>query len=592
MRKLLFGLILISFVPMIKSQDIKSFSGEFAGEIGLGKANYSYFVDSEGNEVRHGNYKFMETHNSSDRGSYSGILTGTFRNGLKHGVWTYSRTLNDAQSSGGIYVTSTTNVRMNYNNGVPDGSWNYSYSGKYRERLYSLAGWRWGNYQPQKPVIIHLSWKNGIIVGNLSYKTPYVNTVGQLNADGKWIGKWIVDGQEYALEDGIVMTGIKNIDGRYEDQELISLRKQYKSLSDGEREEFALKHRLKIDTLRGISHYDINDGYFNNRVFNCNESYGKYEKTDQINYGYYIVVNRAQIISLKDLLSGVNLNFQTPEDLEKKLENNRINLSNEDIETFQKLIDDLRVKRKHEAEEKEYKASYDKLYSQLSKLTEITKENCHPSVSPTLYGWDYVERLREIDGFINNLMNNVDWRAKYFSNNSYQISDFSSQGYNPDYGKKEVLKTWNNTFDPVVSIKESYERLMEYMQFVKSKQNEKDIVGKLYCFPEEIRKNAYKVEYEYRINPKQSILESLLGVSFSSRDKLYIPYFEVLKHLSLNINKKGSFEEVHETVNDINALCLFMVDNVRKKTKDIEKELGSTNKVEDWAEIFKRYIQR
>lgn len=593
MKKLLLCLILILSVSVIQSQDIKSFNGEFAGEIGLGKASYSYFIDSGGNEIRHGNYKFVETHSSSDRGSYTATLTGTFRNGLKHGAWTYTRALNDAQSSGGIYVTSATNVKMNYNNGIPDGSWSYSQNGKYRERLYGLSGWRWGNYQSQKPVDIRLNWRNGTLVGSLTYHTPYVNTVGQLNSDGKWIGKWVLDGHEYTVEDGIVMTGIKNADGRYEDQELVNLRKQYISLSDKEKKEFSLKHRLKVDTLRGINYYNINDGYFNKRVFNCNEPHGKYEKTDQLNYGHYVVIDRARIIPLKDLLSGINLNFQTPELLEQILYNHTINLVDEDIVAFQKLIEDFRLKKKHEAEEKKHKESYDKLYARLSELTEIDREHCLRTASPTQYGWGYVERLREIDGFINNLTHNIDWRAKYFSNNNYQISDFSSYGYNPDYGKKEVLKTGNNTVEPIVSIKESYERLSEYMRYVESRQENIELVGKLYsCFPEEIRNNVYKVEYEYRINPKQSVVESLLGVSFSSRDKLYIPYFKTLKYLSLNINKKGSFEEVHETVSDINALCLFMVDNAREKTKDIEKELSSTDNVENWAEIFKRYVRR
>lgn len=229
MKKLLLCLTFISFVIIANAQDLKTFNGETTGEIGLGNVTYTYLLDSDGNQVKHGVFKFIETHKSVDRGSYSGTLNGAFNDGLKHGIWTYTKTLNDALSSGNIYVTGTTNVIMKYNNGFPDGSWSYSYSGRYRERLYSSSGWRWGNYEIQKPDNIEINWKNGTIVGNLVFNTAYCKVIGQLDINGIWVGKWIVDkdGTEYILDGGIVKTGLTHDMAGYpikDDSEIITLR--------------------------------------------------------------------------------------------------------------------------------------------------------------------------------------------------------------------------------------------------------------------------------------------------------------------------------------------------------------------------------
>lgn len=593
MRKILLCLIFISSVITTNAQDLKTFNGEAAGEIGLGNVTYTYLLNSDGNKVKHGVYKFIETHKSADRGSYSGILNGTFKNGLKHGTWTYSVTLNDALSRGSIYVTSTTNVIMKYDNGVPDGNWSYSHNGKYRTRLYSSSGWRWGNYESQNSDNIQINWKNGTIIGNLVFDTPYAKAIGQLDMNGNWIGKWIIDGSECELDRGIVKMGLTHDMAGYpikDDSEIIALRNKYKLLPTDERKEFAVIHRLKIDTISGLKYYNINDGYFNKRIFNCDAPDSTYISKVNLDYGKFIIITKVKLIPLKDLLSqySINFNFQTPESLEKLLENNKTNLSDSDIEVFKNQIEELRIKRKGESQEKEYQKLYEELFPQLSKMTFIPKPNCQKL---DMYN---IKQIKDINNLVSNLYN-INMSAKYFSCSNYKISDFSKYGYNPNYKDNGAVNSSNlNNFKPIVNSKESYEKLNEYMQYLKSKQDGKDSVSKLYCLPEEIKANVYKVEDVYITNIENLRSDGTWSTQLPKKvkkSKLYNPYFEAIQYMSKNINKDGTFEEIYGSINDINAICLFMLNNMKEKTEDIEKELSSTDKVEDWVEIFKKYMK-
>lgn len=597
MKKLLLCLIFISSVIITYAQDLKTFNGETAGEVGLGNVTYTYLLNYDGKRVKHGTYRFIEKHKANDGETYSGILTGNFKNGLKDGIWTYSLNLIDwvSSSSSSTYLTGTLNIKMSYNNGIPDGNWSYLHNSKYRNKIRIANGWKWGNYTVQTPDNIQINWKNGTIIGNLVFNTPYAKAIGQLDMNGTWIGKWIVDkeGTEYILDGGIVKTGLTHDMAGYpikDDSEIIALREKYKLLPTDERKEFAVKHRLKIDTISGLKYYNINDGYFNKRIFNCDASEGTYISKIKLDYGKFIIITKAQIIPLKDLLSqhSINFNFQTPESLEKLLENNKTNLSDSDIEIFKNQIEELRIKRNEKTEGREYSKLYEELFSQLSKITSISKPNCQKL---DMYN---LKQIKDINDLVCNLYN-INWSVKYFSCSKYRISDFSKYGYNPNYKNNGDVNSSNlNNVKPIVNSKESYEKLNEYMQFIESKHNDKDSVSKLYCLPEEIKTNAYKVEYAYITNIENLRSDGTYSTQSPKKvkkSKLYIPYFETIQYILKNINKDGTFEEICKSVNEINNLCLFMVDNVKGKTEDIEKELSATDKVENWVEIFKKYMK-
>lgn len=587
MKRLLFILIFVSSVIITNAQNLKTFNGETAGEIGLGNVTYTYLLDSEGNKVNHGTYKFIETHKSADRGSFSSTLSGTFKNGLKHGTWTYTKTLNDALSSGNIYITSTTNVIMKYNDGVPDGNWSYSYSGKYRTRLYSSSGWRWGNYELQKPDNIQISWKNGTIVGNLVFNTSYAKAIGQLDMNGIWIGKWIIDGVQWELDGGIVKTGLTHDMLGYpikDDNEIIVLREKYKSLPIDERVEFVNKHRLKIDTVSGIKYYNINDGYFNNRIFNCDAPEGSYVSKEKLDYGKFTIITKAKIISLKDLLSqhSINFNFQTPESLEKLLEKNKANLSDSDIEVFKDQIEKLKIKRNGESEEAEYQKLYEESYSQLLVLTKITNKICQKPINR----YDYY--IKDIDILLDKFR--IDWDVKYFTTEKYKVSDFSIYGY-----KSHAGNTLNSIYKSDVGYKNSYNEISEYIRNIQSKEHGVDFVTNLYCLYEKTRQNIYKVDYGYVTNMKEIKTNGTWSIQYpktTKKSQLYKPYFTTIQYISNGISKNMTFEETYESINYINDICTYMIDNLNTKTKDIEKELSSTDNVEDWVEIFRKHIKK
>lgn len=343
---------------------------------------------------------------------------------------------------------------------------------------------------------------------------------------------------------------------------------------------------MKIDTISGIEYYDINDGYFNKRIFNCDAPEGAYISKEELDCGKFTIITRAKVIPLNDLLSqySINFNFQTPESLEKFLENNKTNLSDNDIEVFKKQIGELRIKRNVESEEKEFQKLYEESYSELLKLTRTENKNCTKQIEQQIHYY-----AKDIDILLKNHI--IDWSIKYFSNEKYIVGDFSKYGY-----KSKIKPDINKSiYKSDVSYKESCNEINEYIRNIKSKKYDIDFISSLYCLPKRTKNNIYRVDNTYVTNESDMKANGTWSVQYpkkTKRSSLYNPYFATIQYVYNGINNKQTFEEIYESFIYINDLCNYMIDNLNVKTKDIEKDLSSTDNVQDWVEIFRKHISK
>lgn len=584
-------------VMAINAQTLRTYNGDKVGEFAVGKVSYSYYFDDQGNEVKHGIYKFIEkASNSKTKGTYIGTLTGSFNKGLKDGIWTYVVTMID-YPTGSTYTTSNMNMKHSYKKGLPNGNWIYSDTGKHRKILYSTTGWKWSNYEIYKPESAQINWKDGILVGTFTVNANYQNIKGQLNNEGFFIGKWIDDDIENNyMTNGLLIESIYKSETnqltskKYNDE--ISLYDKYISLTKNEQNDFLFKHRIKIDTIKNANKSNIK--IFNKNVFRINSSSEDDILISKIDYGKYVRILKLKQVPLENLLNKyrINLDFITSEELQTFFDEYKSSLSDDDISKFESLINKSNIKSKKAKEEKEFSKSYKELYTQLVQRTYIDKQSCSK-----LEAYN-IKKIRDIDDIMRSLskgLSNIDCVQKYFSSNKYKISDFSEDGYNPDYDK-HVINTdmLNNNSKPIITKTESFERLTEYMKYIQDKQQGKELVLDLLCLPEEIRINAYKVDKLYVKNMDDLNYDGSWYNPFPKKvkkSKLYNPYFESIQHMTDNIRWNGTFDDIYTSMFNINKLCLFMLNIEQNKTGEIEKELNSTKSVENRIEIFKKYIK-
>ncbi|MCD7972457.1 MAG: hypothetical protein LUG18_07290 [Candidatus Azobacteroides sp.] len=582
-------------VCMLQAQNLRTYKGEMLGETGTGNFSYTYYEDPDGNEIRQGDFKYTE-YSSYDGGTYSAVFTGKYKAGYKDGIWNHVIEKKDYPNVAGGYTTSTLKFSTSYKDGMPHGTWSYSFTGKARRKVYSRNGWQWSAYETITPEVIRVNFKEGRLTGPLSMKAPFYNISGQLDENGFWTDTWLLDGQadECVFSNGVLKkrvvrekSGQIAFNTKY-DEELLALQEQFITLPAEKQQEFLFSNRLKVDTVQGIKFYNLNDGYFDNRIFKQRETGG--DKTsvsnehgnlyDKKDYGRFIVIERVEAVPLDKLISqhGGNISHRTPEEMEDFLEMHKIKLSEEDIDRFKEMIEVRRQEVKAEQEEREFEKYYTALYGELKELTGFQKPYCEGNISG-------MQTMRNIDDVIfklNSRISDFKPEIRYFSG-PYALTDFSSSGYRPD-----------GTSSRRADNKESYEKLNEYMDFVKSRLHEKDSILQLVCFPAEIKVNAYKVEYAYVTNIQQMGTGgwTTFHPKKVKKSKLYTPYISVLSYWIDTINKQETFSGFYNSLSDINALCLFMLEHVKAKTGNIEKELNATEKVEEQAEIFKKYIKK
>lgn len=197
MKKATTLILSIFFCLGLYAQDLKTYSGNMQDAIlDQGKATYTYY-EKDGQIIRQGkfSYTWNDKDSKSPRGkAYSYSLTktinGEFKDGLKHGKWTYVINFTDYPLghsmlgvNGDIFSTGSINMTANYVNGEANGTWTYQESYKDRYMAPSYNTWNWSAYGSPESHSITVNFKNGDVVGKMSRKDSFTKITIDLNFD-------------------------------------------------------------------------------------------------------------------------------------------------------------------------------------------------------------------------------------------------------------------------------------------------------------------------------------------------------------------------------------------------------------------------
>ena len=332
------------------SQTLKTHKGELAG----GTETYQYYIDqSSGEEIRQGTYSYSKEEHNSEGASSVQTIKGTYAKGYKDGAWVYTFKQVDVANGYNNYITATTTMTMTYKDGMPNGVWKYSRTGKHRSRNYSLLGWSWGNYVSIDPTHISTAFSNGVMVGDVTYKTPWVDVKGKLDGEGWHTGIWRIDKQGTTIN---FINGIALYEPK--DQKLTGLQRKIASLPPNEREAFCLENRLSMKLMPSSNFFDINDGYFDNsmwlhRAIGGDKTYTTEDGLnykDSKNYGQYYFVDYVKMVNYSSVIS-TNM---TSDEMQKALDENRVRLDDENVGIVEKMIAEKKTEEdaKRAAEQK------------------------------------------------------------------------------------------------------------------------------------------------------------------------------------------------------------------------------------------------
>jgi hypothetical protein len=326
-------LILVFLIPIVTTfgQNLKTYSGEYEnGQVDKGKAVYTYYEDSKTLEyVKQGLFKY-NLNVKDDYGTYSENISGNYKNGKKDGLWNYLISKTDYPSSSGSYFSGTIKLTANYTNGQPNGLWSYNCQLKHRDKTYN----GWTNFVTNKPESVKASFKNGKLVGTISFiNSPeyadYNNITGQFDQNGFLTGKWIFKNPEnekvLEIKNGILRSFVireissgQIINKEIDDQEMTLLKDDFASgklqLNDLQNKDINVDtiSAVKNDLFNSETSFNLNlflhryiggdDSYFYKEFDNSLNDYN--QKTgwfDNRNYGKIIMFEKKKYSSVEDM---------------------------------------------------------------------------------------------------------------------------------------------------------------------------------------------------------------------------------------------------------------------------------------------------
>ncbi|MCQ2276529.1 MAG: hypothetical protein MJZ87_06270 [Bacteroidales bacterium] len=206
-------MMLVGSMSMTFAQTLHTYSNKDyeTCEGWLGTMTYTYYEDALGNYIKHGklNIKAGVQANgwNSVESQYQGIslsysANASFKDGWLNGPLTVTITGNKTTRHG--KQTSNTTLSANYSQGLPHGTWKFvsSTNGKVESSL-------------------NITYNQGVLVG--AFSCAMFNTKGQLNNEGKLIGKWTDENpfgdNEYNFINGVLITHFIRKDGRVTNSE-------------------------------------------------------------------------------------------------------------------------------------------------------------------------------------------------------------------------------------------------------------------------------------------------------------------------------------------------------------------------------------
>jgi len=184
-----------------------------------GIMTYQGYDKSETGEfIKHGTFKFVENLKGK-YGSYNVLVTGTFKNGFRNGLWTYSIKQIDAENNNGSFTTGNLLYTQMFKDGIPNGLCNYNNTYKTREIICDYYGHcKWGIYSKIENESANFNFKNGKAIGIVKFKINGIAKVLNLNQNGIIMDKTlkVLNGATWTIEtfnNGKLTRTIEKIDG-------------------------------------------------------------------------------------------------------------------------------------------------------------------------------------------------------------------------------------------------------------------------------------------------------------------------------------------------------------------------------------------
>jgi len=215
MTKYFLLLNLLLFTVLSNAQKTERYSGDFFnGEKIKGTANYTYYKDSNNEQVKEGSFRYS-AREKNDKYRFSHSISGNYKSGYKIGKWTYNYSSKDYKiDKEGYYYTVEVNLNALYNNGYPNGKWTYSSKINKYKKIIKQGRLKKIDIQKVKDLRIQLSWNKQklcdslIVINNLG-ENIYIS----MNEDG------YLDGEFAFIED---IEGVRKEFWNYKDGILVN----------------------------------------------------------------------------------------------------------------------------------------------------------------------------------------------------------------------------------------------------------------------------------------------------------------------------------------------------------------------------------
>lgn len=309
----------------LTAQSLSNFNGSFTdGRMGQnGTATYSYYEDENTQKtIKHGSFSYS-FNGVGDYKGFNQTIKGTYKNGLKDGLWTYTLSFADFNIENGLVMLAATNkyttgkitLTANYKDGYAHGVWKTNWSLKKRSKDYYNREWL--PFEALKTLAIEMNFVNGYLVGKINIKNDFspFEASGNFDQNSLATGTWVVkdigwnNSKDLIYKDNILYEFIGrelstgNVNGQQKNQSVHDKYIASKDLSSVEMEEKG----IKIDTVYGTkcAAYSNIENYIS-KLFN--EDYFLYQFIDGdlsfkegIKGGGEIIV--IQLVHINDLFS-------------------------------------------------------------------------------------------------------------------------------------------------------------------------------------------------------------------------------------------------------------------------------------------------
>ena len=564
------------------AQSIKQYSGDFDdGTTQHGKATYSYYEKND-ERIKHGSFSYTRSIKSNE-GSFNSSISGSFKNNLKDGNWTYTINFTDWGNGNGYYNTGAISLTSNYINGLPNGQWIYSENSKSRTKNLTFNGYTWSAYTTPVAAKTIVNFKNGVLNGNFQITSSITNM------DENW--KATFDEKGYCIKSLTKSFSNNETNVDYYKNTMIKMVSRNKSTGEVEEktvltpEEIAviqkysdgqisaqelMNFHLKIDTVKPIKLENFETNIYRSSFF-LNE-YLKGDKVFDGSFdfgGYYIYTTKFELKKLSDI---ENFKF-AEESLQEK--NTKGALSR-----FENV--------KGEFENNLSNEDLTKLNARIAECNNLIEEENIKNKQKTerAFEWGEIERFRTGGATLSDIQSMLD-KAKtfqekyknYLTENDKNLTNYNSSINPPDANNdKELVEEKIKYLEKVISISIKDAGIEKENAKVLNEQKKQDDLKKEFDRNTEI---IYGYTGQFGRGSKFKAVEDLYivrdagnNITKTNKKHLYNAYEIAKKDLEEKRNGfSNDLQKAIDTGNVIITLCDKMISLANENTDELETKI-------------------